>query len=118
MTKKEMKEGIKEIWIDQIKTAINEANKAIENCKDDGTCNFDMVMIKKESTFTYAETIELFKESGINADKMSEWGRGWTGWIGLPNYVGQAERNTKWAETFGNALKEQGFETSMYYQCD
>lgn len=118
MTKKEAKAEIRKVWIDQIKTAINEANKAAEECKDDGTCNFDMVMIKKESTFSYAETIEIFKECGIDADKMSEWGRGWTGWIGLPNYVGQAEKNTKWAETFEKWLKESGFETSMYYQCD
>jgi len=118
MTKKEMKEEIKKIWIDQIKTAINKANEAIENCEDNGTCNFDMVMIKKESTFTYAETIEIFKECGINADKMSEWGSHWAGWIGLPHYVGQAEKNTKWAETFRDGLEEEHFETSMYYQCD
>ena len=48
MTKKEKKAGIRHIWIDQIKTAIYGADKAIENCADDGTCNFDMVMIEKE----------------------------------------------------------------------
>ena len=118
MTKKEMKDGIREIWIDQIKTAIDMANEAIENCTDDGTCNFDMVMVKKEKTFTYAETITIFESCGIMASKMSEWGRGYSGWIGLPHYMGQAEKNTKWAETFRDWLKSAGFETSMYYQCD
>jgi hypothetical protein len=118
MTNKEMKSEIRKIWIDQIKTAMNKADEAIEGCEDNGTCNFDMVMIKKESTFTYAETIEIFNECGIRADKMSEWGRHYSGYIGLPNYKGQGERNTKWAEAFGESLKEQGFEVSMYYQCD
>lgn len=116
--KAEMKAEFRNIWLDQIKTAIKEANEAVENCKDNGTCNFDMVMIKKESMFTYAETIAIFKEYGIDADKMSKWGRGWRGWIGLPNYVGQAEKNTKWTETFKDCLERAGFETSMYYQCD
>lgn len=118
MTKKEMKEEIRKIWIDQIKTAMNKADKAIEGCEDNGTCNFDMVMIRKEKIFTYDETIAIFKECGINASRGSEWSRYYTGLIGLPNYKGQAERNTKWAETFGESLKEQGFEISMYYQCD
>ena len=118
MTKKEMKEVIRKIWINQIKTAMNKADKAIEGCEDNGTCNFDMVMIEKESTFTYDETIAIFKECGINASKASEWSRYYTGKIGLPNYVGQAEKNTKWAKTFGESLKEQGFKVSMYYQCD
>ena len=118
MTKKELKAETRRIWIDQIKTAINKANEFIKNCEDNGTCNFDMVMIKKEPVFTYAETIDIFKECGINASKMTEWSRYYSGLIGLPHYVGQAEKNTKWAETFGKALEEQGFKTSMYYQCD
>ena len=118
MTKKEMKSEIRKIWIDQIKTAMNKADEAIEGCEDNGTCNFDMAMIKKESTFTYAEIIEIFNECGIRADKMSEWSRHYSGYIGLPNYKGQGERNTKWAKTFADSLKEQGFTVSMYYQMD
>lgn len=122
MTKleKEMKEWMRETWKDQIRTAINYDNKVVEeNPEDDGTCNFDMVMIKKESTFTYQETIDIFKECGISgADKMSEWGSYWKGYIGLPNYVGQANKNTRWVEAFKKSLEEQGFECSMYYQCD
>ena len=119
MTKKEMKAEIRHIWIDQIKTAIYEADKAIENCADDGTCNFDMVMIEKESTFTYAEIIEIFKECGITgACKANEYSRYYNGLIALPCFHGQAERNTRWAEAFRDSLKEQGFKTSMYYQCD
>lgn len=115
MTKAERKE----VWIDQIKTAIAMANEAIrENPSDDGTCNFDMAMIKKEQWFTYDETIAIFKECGINACKASEYSRYYKGFIALPNYVGQADKNTRWAETFEKWLKEQGFETSMYYQCD
>ena len=95
MTKKEMKSEIRKIWIDQIKTAMNKADEAIEGCEDNGTCNFDMVMIRKEKTFTYDETIAIFKECGINASRGSEWSRYYNGLIGLPNYKGQAEKKHK-----------------------
>lgn len=110
---------IKSIWIDQIKTAINKADNAIINCEDNGTCNFDMVMVRKESHFTYAETIDIFKECGISgACKATEYSRYYSGLIALPCFHGQAEKNTRWAEVFSDGLKGQGFTTSMYYQCD
>ena len=103
----------KEVWIDQIRTAKSMADKAIaEKPEDNGTCNFDECMIKKEKWFTYAETIEIFKECGLPANKYKN------GWILVGGFHGQAERNTLWAETFKNWLEEQGFETSMYYQAD
>ena len=102
----------KEVWIDQIKTAIGQADKSIIGVADDGTCNFDMVVIEKERFFTYAETIELFKNLGISAYKMS------AGYIGLPHFMGQANRNTTWVKSFEYWLKEQGFKTSIHYQMD
>lgn len=119
MTNKEMKEGIRKIWIDQIRTAKRAADKAIiENPEDGGTCNFDSAMIKKEALFTYDETIAIFKECGLSAERGSEYGSWYRGWIVLMNLHGQANKNTRWAEAFEKSLKEQGFETSMYYQCD
>lgn len=51
---KVIKAEIKKIWIDQIKTAVHEANNAVElNPNDDGTCNFDMCLVKRERRFTY-----------------------------------------------------------------
>lgn len=119
-TKAEQKAVRKEIWIDQIKTAIYMADEAIrKNPEDNGTCNFDMVMIEKEPWFTYAEIIDMFKQCGIKgACKASEYSRHYTKMIALPNYVGQADKNTRWAETFKYWLQEQGFKCSMYYQCD
>jgi len=112
MTKKE----IKEVWIDQIKTAIYAANNAVKyNAEDNGSCNFDMCMIQKESTFTYQETIRILNECGLSARKMYGYNKGY---IGIPNYVGQANRNTRWAEAFTKSLKRQGFKTSMYYRLD
>ena len=103
----------KEVWIDQIKTAKYMANKAIEeNSSDGGTCNFDEAMLKKEKWFTYAETIQMFKECGLSARKYKN------GWLLVGGIHGQAEKNTLWAKTFAYWLKEQGFETSMYYQMD
>lgn len=117
-TLKELKADIKHIWQDQIRTAIYYANEAAKNADDNGSCNFDMAMIYKEKHFTYAETIEIFRVCGINACKATDYSRFYTGLVALPNYVGQANRNTVWAETFAKWLKEQGFKTSMYYQCD
>ena len=34
MTKKKMKSEIRRIWVDQIKTAMNKADEAIEGCED------------------------------------------------------------------------------------
>lgn len=106
----------KEVWIDQIKTAIFAAGNAVKyNPEDGGTCNFDSVMIKKEKGFTYDETIAMFKECGLYAYKGSGWNKEW---IIIPGNCGQANARTRWAEALKKSLKRQGFETSMYYQCD
>lgn len=103
----------KAVWIDQIKTAKYMANKAIEeNPSDDGTCNFDEAMLKKEKFFTYEEIIQMFKECGLSANKYKN------GWLLVGGIHGQAEKNTLWAKTFAFWLEEQGFETAMYYQID
>lgn len=113
---KEIKAGIKKVWIDQIKTSVHEANNAVElNPNDDGTCNFDMCLVQKESMFTYQEMIEMFEECGLPARKMNGYNKGF---IGIPHYVGQADKNTRWARTFAESLNSQGFQTSMYYQVD
>lgn len=111
MTKVE-KTIIREIWIDQIKTAKNCADNAIIGSEDNGTCNFDEAMIEKEKTFTYDETIQIFKDCGLSASKYKN------GYLLVGGYHGQAEKNTLWAKTFSKSLGEQGFKTSMYYQCD
>lgn len=103
----------KTVWMDQIKTAKRMADKAImENSSDDGTCNFDEAMLKKEKFFTYDEIISIFNECGLSASKYRN------GWLLVGGIHGQAEKNTLWAKTFAYWLEEQGFETSMYYQMD
>lgn len=110
------KAEIRPIWIDQIKTAIFSASEAIKyNPEDGGTCNFDSAMVKKENCFTYDETIEIFKDCGLYAYKGSGWNKGW---IIIPGNCGQANARTRWVEAFAKSLKRQGFETSIYYQCD
>lgn len=110
------KADIRPIWIDQIKTAIRIADKALaENSEDGGTCNFDRAMVKRESLFSYQETIDIFKECGLNADRM--YGH-YKGWIDIEGKGGIANSRTRWAKAFAESLKRQGFETSMYYQVD
>ena len=110
------KSEIRPVWIDQIKTAIRIADKVLtENPEDGGTCNFDRAMVKRESLFTYQETIDIFKECGLNADKMCGH---YKGWIDIVGKGGIANSRTRWAKAFAKSLEEQGFETSMYYQMD
>lgn len=105
----------KSVWIDQIKTARYMADKAAENVEDGGTCNFDKALVKKEKWFTYAEMIEMFNECGLPAEKASGFDKGY---VAIPHFVGQADRNLAWARAFAGSLEEQGFTTSMYYQID
>lgn len=105
MTKSERKEMLKE----QILQAKRNADLAARASDDGGTCNFDMALVKKEPCLTYGETIALFMECGIrNPEKMSGIHGGY---IGLPHCVGQANRNTVWAETFA---RTQGWQVLAY----
>ena len=105
-----------EILTDKILTALYEANAEIRaNSDDGGTCNFDMCLVKKNPRLTYQEIIGIFNQCGLPARKMSGYDKGY---IGIPNFVGQADRNARWAKAFAKSLKRQGFETSMYYQID
>lgn len=118
MTKLE-KEDVKHIWIDQIKTAKKYADSVIEqNGSDDGTCNFDMCLVKREKMFTYDETIAIFEECGVKACRGSEYSSFYRGYVAICELHGQADRNTRWAESFKESLEVQGFRCSMYYQCD
>jgi hypothetical protein len=104
----------KSCWEDSIAEAVYEANEADKlNPSDEGTCNFDCAMVKKEKWFTYDETIEMFKKFGCFAYKAS--GRGW---LLVGKSIGQADRNTRWNKKFAAVLAENGFTTSMYYQMD
>ena len=109
MTKKEM---IKTVWVDQIKTAISMANKAIENVEDSGTCNFDHCLVEKEKIFTWQETIEIFESCGLRASKHNKT------YLMIDNFKGQAWRNTLWHKTLKTWLEEQGFKCSMFYMVD
>lgn len=108
-----LKNEIKSIWIDQIKTAKRMADNAIlANPDDMGTCNFDSCLFQKEKAFTYAETVALFAECGL---RVSKYGKGW---FSVDELRGQANRNTRWHLALKNSLEEQGFKCSMYYQMD
>ncbi|MCQ2589274.1 MAG: hypothetical protein MJ179_02515 [Treponema sp.] len=108
-----MNKQIREILKDQIRTAKAMADAEIlKNPDDNGTCNFDRCLFKKESKWTYNEMSELFKECELNCSKHS------AGWLSVDEIKGQAEKNTRWHKTFKYWLEEQGFECSMYYQMD
>lgn len=99
-------------FLDGAINARYEAYKAIENCKDDGTCNFDMCLVKKESAFTYDEMIAIFAEAGLKLRKYR------TGWFCVNELHGMAEKNTLFHKTLAKVLKENGYEVSMHYQID
>ncbi len=115
--KAEMKEIRKDDWIKKILKAKEIADKAIiDNPSDElPCCNLDSAMVKKEECFTYAETIQIFKECGIPAFRLYGLYRGW---FLVGECHGVAERNTLWAKTFAQQLGKQGFKTSVWYQLD
>lgn len=89
-----------------------QAYEAIENCADDGTCNFDMCIFRKEKFFTEAEYAEIFADAGLSIRKYAK------GWFCVNEFHGMAWRNTAFDRTLARVLKENGYETSMHYQID
>lgn len=94
--------------------AISEAKKyaleQIEGVLDNGSCNFDHIVIKVGRTMQ------------ANIDEMMN--RGWKDYrcknwlhISTPN-VGQANRNTKCAEAMMKYLETLGYEGYIHYQLD
>lgn len=108
-----MKKDVREILIDQIKTAKAMADAEIlKNPEDDGTCNFDRCLFQKEKGWTYSEMEQMFEECGLRCSKHK------SGWLSVDCFYGQADKNTRWHKTFKYWLEEQGFKCSMYYQMD
>lgn len=112
MTNKITKAERYNCFLDGAYDARYQAYDAIENCADDGTCNFDMCIFKKERFFTYGEYVEMFAKAGLKVRKYS------TGWLCVCEFHGQAERNTVFHKTLAKVLAENGYTTSMHYQMD
>lgn len=110
--KKITKAEIRACFLDGAIGARYSAYEAIENCEDNGTCNFDMCIFKKEPYFTYAEYVQIFAEAGLKVRKYS------TGWLCVNEIHGQANRNTVFHRTLAKELAENGYKTSIHYQMD
>ena len=102
------------IELNQLDRTISEAKKyareQIEGEPDNGSCNFDHVVIKIGRTMQ------------TNIDAMVN--RGWKDYgcknylhISTPN-VGQANRNTKCAEAMRDYLQNEGYDCYVHYQLD
>lgn len=102
------------IELNQLDLAISKAKmyalEQIEDVPDNGSCNFDHVVIKIGRTMQ------------TNIDAMEN--RGWKDYrcknylhISTPN-VGQANRNTKCAEAMLNYLENEGYDCYVHYQLD
>lgn len=100
--------------LNQLDLAISEAKKyALEQIKgvpDDGCCNFDHVVIKIGRTMQ------------TNIDAMVN--RGWKDYK-CKNYlhisggnVGQANRQTVYAEAIRDHLRDKGYDCYVHYQLD
>ena len=108
-----MTKDVKNILLDQIKTAINMANQSIiDNPSDNGTCNFDSCLIEKEDKLSKNDIIKLFNECGIKASVYNR------DYVQIGEIKGQADKNTRWHKTLKSWLEDGGFTCSMYYQAD
>ena len=106
------KENTKAIWKDSIRYAKRMADEAIRNIDDNGSCNFDETMVKVEKIFSADETIAIFQDCGVSANKYKN------GWLLVGGSHGQAGRNTAWHKKFADTLEEECFSTSIHYQLD
>lgn len=102
------------IELNQLDRAISEAKKyaqkAIEGVPDNGSCNFDHVVVKIGRTMQ------------ANIDAMVN--RGWKDYR-CKNYlhisggnVGQANRQTVYAEAMRDYLRGKGYDCYVHYQLD
>lgn len=102
------------IELNQLDRTISEAKKyareQIEGLPDNGSCNFDHVVVK------IGRTVQTNIDAMVN--------HGWKDYrcknylhVSTPN-VGQANRNTKCAEAMRDYLKEEGYDCYVHYQLD
>lgn len=106
--------------IENLKTALCTAKVCSDMYKDeidDGTSNFDHPIMMKPEGMKNSEIEEAFKQARIDYEKAK------TGlWKGcyhiLGTCSGQGSRRTLMAEKFADALIEQGYMATVYYQID
>lgn len=93
--------------------ASEKANAYIDS-EDGGTCNFDCATIRLKG---WRET-DVKKACALAGGLYcSKWDGHYFNWH-IDNTSGIGNRRTKMAEVFSDALKEQGYETSVWYAMD
>jgi hypothetical protein len=93
-----------------------EALASVVGTGDGGTCNFDSPVLACEKRD--AKLVEAaVKIAGGSCFEWKLW-RKFAGMVLSFGRPGQGNRNTRYADAFGKALKARGWPTSMYYQMD
>lgn len=100
--------------LNQLDRTISEAKKyaleQVAGVPDDGSCNFDHVVVKIGRTMQ--TNIDAMVNRGWKDYRCKSWLH-----ISTPN-VGQANRNTKCAEAMMKHLETLGYEGYIHYQLD
>ncbi len=93
-----------------ISEAKNYAHKAIKGEIDNGSCNFDHVVIK------VGRTMQKDLDSMVNRNYKDYRCKSYLHI--MTDNVGQANRNTKFAEAMADYLRTAGYEGYVHYQLD
>lgn len=91
-----------------------DAANAYIDTEDGGTCNFDCATVRLKG---WKETDVKKACALVGGIYCSKWDGHYFNWH-LDNTSGIGNRRTKMAEVFSDSLKEQGYETSVWYACD
>lgn len=96
--------------------AAKHAAQAAKPGDDGGTANLDCVFLSARRGLTAATVRKAAEVAGvaISARWQSRW---WNGWLVFIS-EGQGARNTRMAEAACRALRNAGYDASVYYQID
>lgn len=106
--------------IEKLREALSTANAValfFKDTVDDGTANFDHPVLVKPEGMSNKEVQEAFKLAHINCER--EKSGLWKNCYHIYGVcMGCGNRRTTMAEKFTEALKQAGYDATVYYQMD
>lgn len=92
----------------------NNDAQAYADTEDGGSCNFDSLAIKVKATEKQMSQLDWGSYKWSKRDPTD--GKTW--YVVVLDYCGQGNRRSRMAEAACESMREQGYETTVYYQMD
>lgn len=100
-----------------LRSALEQARKAVENIDENGTMNFDAAGIFLPK-WNEEKVKEAAKSVGFYAIKTDGRYLGKTGYFTFNYPIGKGNKRTEFAEKVTEILTAQGYDTHCYMECD